>query len=52
MPRILINLFHPNISNSRGNKILSESVRDLKEVTFRDVSSEYPNFEIKREPGA
>ena len=45
-PRILLNLFHPNIDKSRGNKILSECVRDLANVTYRDVYREYPDFKI------
>lgn len=45
-PRILINLFHPNMNRSRGNIILSEAVRDLAGVTFRDVYAEYPDFNI------
>lgn len=45
-PKILINLFHPNLNNSRGNKILFESVRDLKGVTVRDMYQEYPDFKI------
>lgn len=31
-PRILLNLFHPNIDNSRGNKFLSEEIRDLENI--------------------
>jgi glutathione-regulated potassium-efflux system ancillary protein KefG len=45
-PRILLNLFHPNIDNSRGNRILSERVKDLPNVTFRDAYREYPDFKI------
>jgi glutathione-regulated potassium-efflux system ancillary protein KefG len=45
-PRILLNLFHPDIDNSRGNKILSQRIRDLPHVTFRDVYREYPDFKI------
>ncbi len=45
-PRILVNLFHPNIDNSRGNKFLSEGVLDLPGVTFRNLYQEYPDFKI------
>ncbi len=45
-PRILLNLFHPNIDHSRGNRILSEMVRNLSNVTFRNVYQEYPDFKI------
>jgi glutathione-regulated potassium-efflux system ancillary protein KefG len=50
-PRILINLFHPSVEGSRGNKIMAERVRDLKNVTFRDLYKECPAFQIdvKRE---
>ncbi|SHO53768.1 NAD(P)H-dependent oxidoreductase [Desulfopila aestuarii] len=45
-PRILINLFHPHIHESRGNRILAGSVRDLQNVTFRNLYTEYPDFKI------
>ena len=45
-PKILLNLFHPDLDNSRGNKILIERVRDLPNVTFRDVYRECPGFKI------
>jgi len=46
IPSILLNLFHPDIDLSRGNKILSENVRDLSNVKFRDIYREYPDFKI------
>ncbi len=50
-PRILLNLFHPNIDNSRGNKFLSEEIRDLENVKLRDIYKEYPdsNINVKHE---
>ena len=45
-PRILVNLFHPEIENSRGNKALSENVKELDNVTYRNLYKEYPNFKI------
>lgn len=45
-PRILVNLFHPDLSNSRGNRILSKLVKDLPNVTFRDVYRECPDCKI------
>lgn len=48
-PRILLNLFHPDIDNSRGNRILSEAVRDLENITFRNLYREYPDYNINVE---
>ncbi len=45
-PRILLNLFHPDFGNSRGNKILAEGVRELPLVKFREMYREYPDFKI------
>ena len=43
-PRILVNLFHPEIEKSRRNKALSENVKELDNVTYRNLYIEYPNF--------
>lgn len=50
-PRILLNLFHPNLENSRGNKILLEATKDMPNLTFRDLYQEYPDYriDVKRE---
>jgi len=45
-PKILLNLFHPNLDHSRGNKILSDKVRDLSNVTFRDIYRECVDFNL------
>ncbi len=44
--KILINLFHPNMEQSRGNKALIEAAEDLPNVTIRDMYEEYPDFQI------
>ncbi len=44
--KILINIFHPNIEQSRGNKALMEAVQDMPNVTVRDMYEEYPDFQI------
>jgi len=49
-PRILINLFHPDIRRSRGGRILAEAVRDLPGVIFRDLYETYPDGKIDVEP--
>ncbi len=47
----LINLFHPDIDQSRGNRVLLDQIRDLPDLTIRDMYREYPDFKIdvKRE---
>lgn len=49
--KILLNLFHPNLSQSRGNKALANAVQSMPNLTFRDLYAEYPNYQIdvKRE---
>ena len=44
--KILINVFHPNLEQSRGNKALIEAVKDLSNVTIRNMYEEYPDFQI------
>ena len=44
--KILINVFHPNMEHSRGNKALIEAVQDMPNVTIRDMYEEYPDFQI------
>lgn len=41
MKKILVNLFHPNFSHSRGNRALFEAVHDVPGVTCRDLYAEY-----------
>jgi len=44
--KILINLFHPNIEQSRGNKALITAASKLPNVTVRNLYTEYPDFKI------
>lgn len=45
-PCILLNLFHPNIEHSRGNRRLIEKVRQISNLTCRNLYQEYPDFKI------
>ncbi|MBF0542370.1 MAG: NAD(P)H-dependent oxidoreductase [Nitrospirae bacterium] len=45
-PRILVNLFHPDIKKSRGNIKLINSISDIKGITIRDIYALYPDFKI------
>ena len=42
--KILINLFHPRMEQSRGNKAMIDAVSDLPNVTVRDMYAECPDF--------
>ena len=44
--KILWNLFHENIENSRGNKTLASVTESLTSVTFRNLYQLYPDFKI------
>jgi glutathione-regulated potassium-efflux system ancillary protein KefG len=44
--KILINIFHPDLKNSRGNKTLCDALKDFPNSTVRDLYAEYPNFKI------
>ncbi|MEM1424004.1 MAG: NAD(P)H-dependent oxidoreductase [Planctomycetota bacterium] len=46
MPSILLNLFHPNFDDSRGNRALVDAVRELPNVTLRHHDALYPNGTI------
>jgi glutathione-regulated potassium-efflux system ancillary protein KefG len=46
MPRILVNVFHPDLANSTGNKVLSDSIQGVANVTLRDLYREYPDMKI------
>ncbi|MDC0358991.1 NAD(P)H-dependent oxidoreductase [Oligoflexia bacterium] len=45
-PKILINIFHPDLTRSRGNRMLSDAVLALPNATVRDLYLEYPDFKI------
>ena len=45
-PRILINVVHPNLSQSTGNQALMVGVSGMEDVTVRDLYAEYPDWRI------
>lgn len=49
--KVLVLFFHPTQKTSRVGLALSEAVKDLKHVTFRDMYGLYPDFliDVKRE---
>jgi putative NADPH-quinone reductase len=46
MSKTLILLAHPNIENSVGNKTVINAVKDLENVSVRDLAALYPDFNI------
>lgn len=46
MSRTLLLLAHPNIEKSVGNKTVIDTVKDLKNIEIRDLTSLYPDFNI------
>lgn len=50
-PRVLWCIFHPNLLQSRGNKIIYETVKDMPGVTFRLMDTIYPDgaIDVKKE---
>ena len=60
MKRVLINLVHPNLDESRVNKFLSQKASKLENVTVNNLYAKYPDFHthvrglaklIKEDPG-
>lgn len=45
-PRILINVFHPSLSNSRGNRLIVGELKGVQGACLRDVYGEYPDWKI------
>ena len=45
-PRILINVFHPNLAMSRGNRLIVEQLRQLPGASIRDVQADYPDWKL------
>ena len=43
---ILVLLFHPRFEESRAQKALVRALREVENVTFRDMYELYPNFAI------
>ena len=46
MKRVLINLVHPNIGESRVNKLLTQTAQKEENVTINNLYAEYPDFKI------
>ena len=46
MKRVLINLVHPNLDESRVNKFLSQKASKLENVTINNLYAKYPDFKI------
>lgn len=44
--RILINVFHPDLANSRGNRLIVEQLKGIPDACLRDVQAEYPDWKI------
>ncbi len=45
-PHILINVFHPNLAMSRGNRLIVEQLRELSGASIRDVQAGYPDWKL------
>jgi glutathione-regulated potassium-efflux system ancillary protein KefG len=45
-PQVLIVLAHPQLEQSKANRVMIDSVRDLSHVTVHDLYREYPDFKI------
>jgi putative NADPH-quinone reductase len=46
MKKVLINLVHPNIDESRVNKFLSQTAQKEENVTINNLYAKYPDFKI------
>ncbi|BAK73545.1 MAG: NAD(P)H-dependent oxidoreductase [Arcobacter sp.] len=46
MKKVLVNLVHPNIKNSKVNKILAQTVANEENVTLNNLYEKYPDFKI------
>jgi glutathione-regulated potassium-efflux system ancillary protein KefG len=44
--KTVVNLFHPNLAQSRANNILSQALRSTDSVLFRDLYALYPDGKI------
>jgi glutathione-regulated potassium-efflux system ancillary protein KefG len=49
MTKTLIILAHPNIEESKCNRLLLDSVQNLSDVTIHDLYKIYPDFKINQE---
>lgn len=52
-PKILLNVFHPDLGGSRGNRILIEEIKGVPGLTINDVYGRYPDgkIDVEREQG-
>lgn len=48
MKKILINLIHPNLEQSRVNKFLIQKIQAEENMTINNLYSKYPDFKIDR----
>lgn len=48
MKKVLINLVHPNLEQSRVNKFLSQSIETEENVMINNLCAKYPDFKIDR----
>ena len=46
MPKVLLIVGHPDLSQSKANAALVDAVRDLAHVTVHDLYATYPDFQI------
>ena len=46
MKKVLINLVHPNLNESRVNKYLSQVASKEENITINNLYSKYPDFKI------
>ncbi|WP_328502721.1 NAD(P)H-dependent oxidoreductase [Streptomyces sp. NBC_00457] len=49
MPKVLVLVAHPDLSQSRHNAALVDAVRDLPNVTVHDLYAAYPDFQVDGE---
>jgi glutathione-regulated potassium-efflux system ancillary protein KefG len=45
-PRVLLNVFHPNLASSRANRLIVDELRQLPGATVRDVQKTCPDWKI------
>lgn len=45
-PKILWNLFHPDLENSRGNRILFDAIKTIENVFTNELYKRYPDGKI------
>ena len=45
-PRVLINVFHPDLAASRANRLIVEELGQLPGASVRDIQMAYPDSKI------